>query len=135
MPVPVLERLRELAPNLAGLKVSDKPFEAVEPYLLEGLDVFVGAEALVPRAWSAARRARSRASPRSSRSGSSRSSASRSGDVAELRRALDRFPFQAAAKYVLGAARSAGARGRARAAARADATTRSGSWSAWLESL
>ena len=47
VPVPVLERLRERAPNFAGLKVSDKPFEAVEPYLLEGLDVFVGAEELV----------------------------------------------------------------------------------------
>ena len=47
VPVPVLERLRERASNFAGLKVSDKPFEAVEPYLLEGLDVFVGAEELV----------------------------------------------------------------------------------------
>lgn len=47
IPVPVVERLRELAPNLAGLKVSDTPFERVEPYLLEGLDVFVGSEPLV----------------------------------------------------------------------------------------
>ena len=37
------------APNLAGLKVSDPPWESVEPYLLEGLDVFVGAEALIAR--------------------------------------------------------------------------------------
>ena len=47
VPIPVIERLREQAPNFAGLKVSDKPFDAVEPYLLEGLDVFVGAEELV----------------------------------------------------------------------------------------
>src|SRR5919204_380375 len=47
VPVPVLERLRERAPNFAGLKVSDRPFEAVKPYLLDGLDVFVGAEELV----------------------------------------------------------------------------------------
>src|SRR3954451_22704698 len=40
----VLGRLREGAPNFAGLKVSDKPFDAVEPYLLDGLDVFVGSE-------------------------------------------------------------------------------------------
>jgi dihydrodipicolinate synthase/N-acetylneuraminate lyase len=46
IPVPVIERLRERAPNLAGLKVSDQPFEAVEPYLLEGLDVFIGQEPL-----------------------------------------------------------------------------------------
>lgn len=47
VPVHVVERLRERAPNLAGMKVSDAPFEKVAPYLLEGLDVFVGAEALI----------------------------------------------------------------------------------------
>ena len=41
------ERLRTSAPNLAGLKVSDSPFERVEPYLLPGLDVFIGAEGLI----------------------------------------------------------------------------------------
>jgi len=46
----VVERLRELAPNLAGMKVSDSPFAKVRPYLLEGLDVFVGAEALIGEA-------------------------------------------------------------------------------------
>src|SRR4051795_6678644 len=49
VPVPLVERLRESAPNLRGLKVSDKPWEKLEPYLLEGLDIFVGAEALVVR--------------------------------------------------------------------------------------
>lgn len=44
IPVPVIERLRDTVPNLVGLKVSDLPFEAVRPYLLEGLDVFVGQE-------------------------------------------------------------------------------------------
>ncbi len=47
IPVGVIERLRERAPNLAGMKVSDTPFEAVRPYLLEGLDVFIGSEPLV----------------------------------------------------------------------------------------
>jgi dihydrodipicolinate synthase/N-acetylneuraminate lyase len=49
IPPAVIERLREDAPNLRGLKVSNKPWEAVEPYVLEGLDVFVGAEELVLR--------------------------------------------------------------------------------------
>ena len=49
IPLAVVERLRERAPNLRGLKVSDKPWEKLEPYLLEGLDVFVGAESLVAR--------------------------------------------------------------------------------------
>jgi dihydrodipicolinate synthase/N-acetylneuraminate lyase len=44
IPVRAVERLRDLAPNLAGMKVSDRPWTAVEPYLLEGLDLFVGAE-------------------------------------------------------------------------------------------
>jgi dihydrodipicolinate synthase/N-acetylneuraminate lyase len=47
IPVPVVRRLQELAPNLTGLKVSDTPFDALEPYLLEGLDLFVGSEPLV----------------------------------------------------------------------------------------
>src|SRR3954469_25702694 len=45
--VPWLKGRPARAPNSAGLKASEKPFEAVEPYLLEGLDVFVGAEELV----------------------------------------------------------------------------------------
>jgi len=47
IPVAVIERLRERAPNLRGMKVSDTPFSALEPYLaLEGLDLFVGSEPL-----------------------------------------------------------------------------------------
>lgn len=49
-PPELLPRLRERAPNLVGLKVSDSPFERLEPYLVEGFDVFVGAEALIHRA-------------------------------------------------------------------------------------
>jgi dihydrodipicolinate synthase/N-acetylneuraminate lyase len=45
-PLPVIDRLRSAAPNLTGLKVSDTPFEAVKPYLIEGLDVFIGSEPL-----------------------------------------------------------------------------------------
>jgi dihydrodipicolinate synthase/N-acetylneuraminate lyase len=47
IPVRAIERLRDLAPNLAGMKVSDSPWEAVEPYLLPGLVLFVGSEPLV----------------------------------------------------------------------------------------
>ena len=46
IPVEVIERLRHEAPNLAGLKVSDLPFDTVKPYLIEGLDVFIGQEPL-----------------------------------------------------------------------------------------
>jgi dihydrodipicolinate synthase/N-acetylneuraminate lyase len=47
VPVELVERLRETVPNLAGMKVSDTPWSAVEPYRLEGLDLFVGKEPLV----------------------------------------------------------------------------------------
>lgn len=45
--VEMLQRLRDEAANFTGLKVSDAPFAAFEPYLLDGLDVFVGPEALI----------------------------------------------------------------------------------------
>ena len=48
VPLDTLARLRDEAPNFVGLKVSDTPWDAVQPYLLDGLDVFIGAEALVP---------------------------------------------------------------------------------------
>jgi dihydrodipicolinate synthase/N-acetylneuraminate lyase len=49
IPAAVIDRLHAEAPNLAGLKVSDTPFERVEPYLIEGLDIFIGSEPLLPR--------------------------------------------------------------------------------------
>jgi dihydrodipicolinate synthase/N-acetylneuraminate lyase len=94
VPVSVVKRLREEVSNLAGLKVSDRPLEAVQPYLLEGLDVFVGAEELLP-VEGAAGTVSGLASVFPERVVSL-------DGVGELRAALDRFPFQAAAKYVLG---------------------------------
>ena len=48
IPIDVIARVRERSPNLRGLKVSDTPFSAVEPYLaIEGMDVFIGNEPLV----------------------------------------------------------------------------------------
>jgi dihydrodipicolinate synthase/N-acetylneuraminate lyase len=49
VPVEVVERLRGECSNLAGMKVSDAPFERVEPYLDTGLDIFIGAEPLIPQ--------------------------------------------------------------------------------------
>ena len=48
IPVDVVEQIRERSSNLRGMKVSDTPFAAIEPYLgLEALDVFIGKEPLV----------------------------------------------------------------------------------------
>ena len=47
IPLEAVERLRAEVLNFAGLKVSDQPFEAVAPYLLPGVDVFIGHERIV----------------------------------------------------------------------------------------
>ena len=47
VPLDVLHRLRDAAPNFVGMKVSDSPFDRFEPYLLDGVDVLVGPEALI----------------------------------------------------------------------------------------
>lgn len=49
IPLGTIERLREDAGNFVGLKVSDTPWDRFAPYLVEGLDVFVGPEALIPQ--------------------------------------------------------------------------------------
>jgi dihydrodipicolinate synthase/N-acetylneuraminate lyase len=102
IPLGAIERLRELAPNLAGLKVSNQPFEEVEPFLIEGLDVFVGAESLVLRGLErgavGAVSGLAAAFPELV-AGLVRD---RSGDVAPVRAVLERFPFQAALKICLG---------------------------------
>ena len=102
VPLAVIEQLRERASNLAGLKVSDKPFEAVEPYLIEGLDVFIGAEELVVPGLErgAAGTVSGLASVFPDRVAAL--VRDRAEEVTELRAALDRYPFQAAAKFVLG---------------------------------
>jgi dihydrodipicolinate synthase/N-acetylneuraminate lyase len=47
IPPVVIERLRDAVDNLVGMKVSDTPFDKVAPYMLDGLDVLVGAEGLI----------------------------------------------------------------------------------------
>jgi dihydrodipicolinate synthase/N-acetylneuraminate lyase len=49
LPLEVVARVRERAANLAGLKVSESPYERVAPYLGLGLRVFVGQEVLLPQ--------------------------------------------------------------------------------------
>lgn len=47
LPVEVIRRIGALVDNLAGLKVSEAPFERVEPYLDLGLPVLIGSEPLL----------------------------------------------------------------------------------------
>src|SRR5215210_191498 len=88
IPLSVIERLGD---RVTGLKVSNQPFEAVEPYLIEGLDVFIGAEALVD-----AGLARGAAG-----SVSGLAAAFPEGGDPSRRAFLERFPFHAALKTVI----------------------------------
>ena len=47
VPLEAIAEIRARCSNLAGLKVSDAPWERFEPYLLEGLSIFVGPETLI----------------------------------------------------------------------------------------
>ncbi len=102
VPIAVIERLRELVPNLVGLKVSDSPFERVEPYLLDGLDVFIGAESLLGQGLAAG--AAGAVSGLASTFPEVVVDAVRTGDstaAGELRAAVDRFPRHSALKALL----------------------------------
>jgi dihydrodipicolinate synthase/N-acetylneuraminate lyase len=88
------------------MKVSDSPWERVEPYLLEGLDVFVGAEALLERALAAGA-----AGAVSGLAGSfpdavvplvSEPTPEAQERATSLRASLQSLPFHAASKAVLG---------------------------------
>lgn len=105
VPVRVVEHLREAAPNLAGMKVSDAPFERLEPYLIEGLDVFVGAESLIGAGMRRGARgsvsALATAFPELVAAAVREPGADRSARLGELRDGLEAFPRHAALKRVL----------------------------------
>jgi dihydrodipicolinate synthase/N-acetylneuraminate lyase len=102
VPLDVLQRLRQAASNFRGLKVSDAPWERFAPYLVEGLDVFVGPEALIGEGMSAG--AVGAVSALGSAFPEVVVAAVRdpaSADLAPVRESMERFPFQAALKTVL----------------------------------
>jgi dihydrodipicolinate synthase/N-acetylneuraminate lyase len=105
VPPEVVSELRDRAPNLAGLKVSDTPWERFEPYLIEGLDVFVGPEALITRGVAAgavgAVSALATAFPELVAACVREPTDERAAGLAELRAAIERFPRHAALKHVL----------------------------------
>src|SRR5688500_18122939 len=106
VPLPVLHELRRRAPNLAGLKVSDAPFDRFAPYLLEGLDVFVGPEALIFDGISAgavgAVSGLAAAFPKEVAAVVREPTEAGAIELGELPAAVERFPRHAARKCVLG---------------------------------
>ena len=138
VPLAVVERLRERAPNLAGLKVSDRPFDRVRPYLLEGLDVFVGAEPLLHEALAAgatgAVSGLAAAFPELVAEVVRAPSEDGAARLGEVRTALERFPFHAALKAVA-AARGVPLREDVRAPLRGLRDEERAALETWLESL
>ena len=102
IPPAVVERLRDTVDNVVGMKVSDTPFANVTPYLLDGLDVFIGAEALIGEGLAAG--AVGAVSGLASAFPELVVEAVRTGDsqqAGEMRATVDRFPRHAALKAVL----------------------------------
>jgi dihydrodipicolinate synthase/N-acetylneuraminate lyase len=102
----LISRLRDRSPNLVGLKVSDAPWERFEPYLLEGLDVFVGPEALIHRGLErgavGAVSGLAASFPEAVVRVVEAPTEAAAAEIARLREAVQRFPFHAAQKFLVG---------------------------------
>jgi dihydrodipicolinate synthase/N-acetylneuraminate lyase len=105
VPIDVVERVRARAPNLAGLKVSESPFEKLEPYLDLGLPVLVGSEPLIPAAMArgavGAVSGLAAAFPEVVRAALDAPDAAAETRLRALRGAMEAQPFIAAVKHVL----------------------------------
>lgn len=134
----VLERLRSDAPNVAGLKVSDTPFERFAGYLLPGLDVFVGPEALIHEGLAAgavgAVSALASAFPAEVAAVVREPTPEGAARLGELRAYVERFPRQAALKRLLGV-QGVPVRGDVRAPLRALTSDEREELDAWAETV
>lgn len=101
----VLERLRNDATNVVGLKVSDTPLAAFEKYVLPGFDIFVGPEALIADGMARGARgavsALASALPREVAAVVRDPAPEGASRLGELREFVERFPRQAALKRLL----------------------------------
>jgi dihydrodipicolinate synthase/N-acetylneuraminate lyase len=102
----MLARLREEADNLAGMKVSDTPWDAFARYLLDGFDIFVGPESLIHRGRDAgavgAVSALASAFPEEVAAVVREPTEDGAARLAELRTHVESFPRHAALKRVIG---------------------------------
>ena len=108
IPTEVVRTVAESADNLAGLKVSESPFDRVEPYLDLGLPVLIGSEPLIPAGLAhgavGSVSGMAAAFPDVVRAALDDPSAANEAWLRTLRTALEASgQFIAAAKYVLGA--------------------------------
>ena len=106
VPVSVVERVRDEASNLAGLKVSESPWDKVRPYMALGLRVFIGNEPLIAPACEAGEIAGSVSAlatvfPEATRALLDDPSHRRAETVQQLRAAISHQSLIATAKAVL----------------------------------
>jgi len=97
----VLDRLRDACPNIAGMKVSDTPWEAFERYLDVGLDVFVGPEGFIGRGTERGAVGAVSALGSAFPEQVARAVRERSDALSALREVVERFPRHAALKRVV----------------------------------
>ncbi len=97
--------LRDEAENFVGLKVSDTPWESFERYVIDGLGVFVGPEALIGKGMAAgaigAVSALASAFPEDVAAVVRAPTEEGAAKLAELRARVERFPRHAALKRIL----------------------------------
>lgn len=105
VPLEVVARVRDLAGNLAGLKVSESPFEKVEPYLDLGLPVYIGSEPLISAAMArgalGAVSGLAAAFPDVLRAALDAPDQAAEARLQTLRGAMEQHPFIASVKHVL----------------------------------
>jgi dihydrodipicolinate synthase/N-acetylneuraminate lyase len=105
VPLAVVHRLRESASNFTGLKVSDATFEQVRKYLLDGLDVYIGAEELIHEGMThgaaGAVSGLAAALPECVIDAVRTGTAASAATAGALRKRLQRFPFHSALKRLL----------------------------------
>jgi len=133
----VLVRLRDEASNFVGMKVSDTPWEAFQPYLLDGLAVFVGPESLIHLGLEhgaiGAVSALAGAFPAEVAAVVREPTADGAARLAELRAGVERYPRQAALKRVA-ATRGVPLRPDVRAPLRDLTSDEAGELESWLSS-
>lgn len=97
----VLGRLRDAAPNLAGMKVSDSPYDKFARYLGLAVEVFVGPEGFIGRGMDAGAVGAVSALASAFPERVVAAVRERSDELASLRESIERFPRHAALKHVV----------------------------------
>ena len=140
IPHSVVSELRETVPNLRGMKVSNVPWDAFEPYLLPGLDVFVGPESLIHPGMNGgaigAVSGLASAFPEVVAAEVRAPSAEGTKRIGELRASLQVYPLQASLKRILrrrGVPITEAVRGPLRGLTAAEQDGVDGLFEAWLE--